>query len=176
MSSRAWVPLLTVLVLALTGALPVAAGAAAPAPNGSGATTTTARTALTTTQFESQLLALTNARRKKVGCKTLRSSPALTRAARTHTKKMAAAGNLSHQLPGESGLAKRIQKAGYTKWTAAAENIAWGAGTPKGVFAMWMSSAGHKANIQRCVYRDAGFGVVVKNGRPWVTLVLGRRR
>ena len=174
MSPRAWIPLLTVLVLALTGALPVPAGTAAPAPAAS--TTTSARTALTTAQFESQLLALTNARRKKVGCKTLRSSPALTKAARGHTRKMAAAGNLSHQLPGESGLAKRIQKAGYTKWTAAAENIAWGAATPKGVFAMWMNSSGHKANIQRCTYRDAGFGVVVKNGRPWVTLVLGRRR
>lgn len=159
--------LLGVLLLGVT-LVPMTAAAAAPAGP--------ARTSLTTAQFESKLLALTNARRVKIGCPKVKANTALTKAARAHSKLMAKAKNLSHQLPGEAGLAPRIVKAGYKNWAGLAENIAWGGGTPAAVFAMWMKSPMHKANIQRCFYRDAGFGVVVSGGSTWVTLDLGRRR
>ncbi len=158
-------------VLPTTAAQAQASGpsSAAPAP-------APARASLTAAQFEARLLALTNARRKKVGCPALKASTALTKAARAHTKKMVKAGNLSHQLPGEAGLAKRINAAGYKKWTALAENLAWGPETPAGVFSLWMNSTGHRQNIDRCVYREAGFGVTFTGKQPWVTLDLGRRR
>ncbi|MET3963451.1 uncharacterized protein YkwD [Marmoricola sp. OAE513] len=167
-----WIGWIVGLVLVAGTALPVgSARAAAPEPSSAPRTT-----ALTTGQFEAQLLALTNARRAQVGCKAVKRNTALVKAARKHTRKMVAAGNLSHQLPRELGLAKRITKAGYKRWTGLAENIAWGAGTPKATFTMWMNSPGHRANIQRCSYKEAGFGVRYSKGRPWVTLDLGSRR
>lgn len=163
---------LTGLLLVGLTALPGSPAQAATAT----ATSTSARASLTTAQFETQLLTLVNNRRKAIGCVVLRSNSYLISAARAHTRRMASAARLSHQLPGEAGLAKRIVNAGYTGWTAAAENLAWGAGTPGAVYKMWMNSSGHRANIQRCTYRDAGIGVVYSGGRPWVTLDLGRRR
>lgn len=130
---------------------------------------------MTTAEFEVRLLALINSRRKKIGCVALKPHSALITSARRHTSAMARARTLSHQLPGEAGLAKRIVAAGYRNWSSAAENIAWGASTPWKVYDLWMHSAGHRANIQRCAYRDAGIGVVV-SGSTWVTLDLGRRR
>lgn len=175
MSRRTWISCLVGVVVFAGTAFPLSTSVAAPSAAAT-ATSASARTALTTVEFEKKLLALTNARRKKVGCPALKANTALTKAARAHTRLMVAAGKLSHQLPREASLAKRIQKAGYKNWTAAAENIAWGAGSPASVFSMWMNSSGHRKNIERCVYRDAGFGVAYKKGAPWVTLDLGRRR
>ena len=89
---------------------------------------------------------------------------------------MAAAQNLSHRLPREAALATRIVNAGYGRWAALAENIAWGPTTPARIYSLWINSAPHRANIDRCVYRDAGIGVSYRGGHPWVTLDLGRKR
>lgn len=164
------------LVVLGGSALPGTGAVAAASTAGATTTTASARATMTTVEFENRLLSLTNARRAKIGCGALRANTALIKAARLHTKRMVTARSLSHRLPGEPGLASRIVNAGYLNWTGAAENIAWGAATPQGVFTMWMRSSGHRANIQRCAYRDAGIGVVVVNGTPWVTLDLGRRR
>lgn len=176
MHRKTWISGLIGLVIVAGSAFPGTGTAAAAHPAGQTTTSTSARATLSTAQFESRLLELTNARRAKVGCRALRSHTALVKAARAHTRRMVDARNLSHQLPGEPGLASRIVKAGYRNWTAAAENIAWGAGSPQNVFTMWMKSSGHRANIQRCTYRDAGIGVVYSRGKPWVTLDLGRHR
>lgn len=173
MYRRTWIPALLGLVLIALNTLPAAQAHAATAT--STATTSTSRVAMSTTEFETRLLALINARRSKIGCRALRANTALVAAARKHSRAMAGAGTLSHRLPGEPGLATRIERAGYHNWSSAAENIAWGAETPQRVYTLWMNSSGHRANIQRCAYRDAGIGVVVTR-RTWVTLDLGRRR
>ncbi|MCZ4499087.1 MAG: hypothetical protein JWQ74_1640 [Marmoricola sp.] len=132
--------------------------------------------ALSTSSFESQVLSLINTRRKKIGCKALTTSKALRLAARRHSNLMVKTKNLSHQLPGESGLAKRIVKAGYTRWTTLGENIAWGPKSPTQIYTMWMNSSGHRANIQKCAYRNGGVGVRYSGKNAWVTLDLGARR
>lgn len=175
MSRRAWAPLLTGLILVVTGTLSSAAGPALAA-EASTAPTTSARATLSNAQFANRLLKLTNSRRKAVGCRALKANAALNKAARIHSRRMANAGQLSHQLAREPGLAKRITKAGYKRWTAAAENISWGAATPWRVYKLWLNSTSHRRNMLRCAYRDAGLGVIVRNGSTWVTLDLGRRR
>lgn len=176
MYRRTWIPALLGLVFIGLNTLPTTQAQAATASGSTAATTTSAsRTTMTTSEFETRLLALINTRRKNIGCPALRPNTALITAARRHTRAMANARTLSHQLPGEPGLAKRIVNAGYVNWSSAAENIAWGGSTPSSVFRLWMRSSGHRANMQRCAYRDAGVGVTV-SGSTWVTLDLGRHR
>jgi uncharacterized protein YkwD len=174
MARRTWSSALVGVLLVGVCALP--ATSAEAAPRAAAATAGSAHATITTAQFKSRLLALVNARRKKVGCGALRTNTALASAAAAHTTRMATSRNLSHQLPGELGLAARIVKAGYKKWSGLAENVAWGATTPDRVFTLWLNSAGHRANMQHCGYHDAGFGVVVGGGSTWVTLDLGSHR
>ncbi|HET6152871.1 MAG TPA: CAP domain-containing protein [Marmoricola sp.] len=133
-------------------------------------------TTLTPTQFEVKVLSLINTRRKKIHCRALTASAALGKAARDHTRLMATDGDLSHQLPGELGLAQRIQRDGYKNWTYLAENVAWGGTTPNAVFQMWMHSAAHRANLQHCSLHNIGVGVVRGGGSTWVTADFGSRR
>jgi uncharacterized protein YkwD len=138
----------------------------------------TARTSTTLTagQFESRLFKRINTRRVNHGCRVFRSNSALELAAQRHTSLMSYDNELSHLLPGESDLATRITQAGYTHWRRLAENLAWGQSSPRAVFRAWVHSAGHRANLDNCRLRDIGFGVLIRNGRPWVTADFGRRR
>jgi len=132
-------------------------------------------TTLTSTQFENRLFARINARRDAVGCRAFRSNAALQLAARRHSKRMSDDRELSHRLAGEPGLASRVERAGYTNWRMLAENLAWGQSSPRAVFRAWVHSAGHRANLDNCRLHDIGVGVVIRNGRPWVTADFGRR-
>ena len=55
----------------------------------------------------------------------------------------------------------RVDWAGY-RWTRVGENIAFGTGEPmpsaRAIFAAWLRSAGHRANILSSAYRDIGVG------------------
>ncbi|RYZ32094.1 MAG: CAP domain-containing protein, partial [Propionibacteriaceae bacterium] len=156
--------------------LPASSATATTAPEQPPASSARAAATLTPAQFETRVISLVNARRTNIGCAALRTNSSLVSAARVHTRRMVRAGSMSHQLPGEPGLGRRIVNAGYLNWSAAAENIAWGASTPQRIFNLWMGSSGHRTNIQNCRYRDGGVGVVIVNGTPWVTLDFGRKR
>jgi len=125
-------------------------------------------------EFESRLLARANYRRAAQGCRALRLNGSLVLAARRHSTLMSADGDLSHRLAGEPDLAPRVVNAGYTHWRMLAENLAWGQATPGAVFRAWVNSPGHRANLDNCRLRDVGFGVVLVDGRPWVTADFGR--
>jgi uncharacterized protein YkwD len=125
--------------------------------------------------FESRLLARTNTRRARHGCRPLRQNAALALAARLHSLRMAAQSELSHRLADEPGLEGRAVSAGYTNWRLLAENLAWGQSTPDAVFREWVHSAGHRANLDNCRLRDVGVSVVIQGGQPWVTQDFGRR-
>jgi uncharacterized protein YkwD len=168
MSSRRLASL--VLGIVLLGPIGLPAATATPTPAPARAST------LTPAQFEARLVALTNARRKKVGCVALKANTALRAAARLHTSRMVRTGSFSHQVPKEPALGPRITRAGYKKWKALAENIAWGQRvTPAAVFSMWMNSRPHKANIQNCRLHDVGYGVQYAGNNVWVTGDYGRR-
>ena len=126
-------------------------------------------------KWERRVLKLTNQKRKKHGCKRLRANSKLRKAARRHSKKMARARTLSHRLPGEAALGKRITRAGYRNWRMVGENVAYGYSSPKKMVRAWMQSAGHRKNILRCSYRHLGVGVVKRGGTPWATQDFGRK-
>jgi uncharacterized protein YkwD len=162
--------------------------AATTAPSGATSRTTGSRPAeartgasgaaavtMTPDRFEYRLRVLTNAHRDRIGCRSLRLNAALLAAARRHSALMSAQDDLSHRLAGEADLVGRATSAGYTSWRILAENLAWGQATPRAVFRDWMHSPGHRANLDNCRLRDVGYGVVIRNGRPWVTGDYGRR-
>lgn len=153
--------------LALTSAAQ-SAGAAPPS---------SARAALTTAEFESQMLTLINNRRTSVGCPKFTRVGALVIAARKHSALMAKNNQLSHRFPGEPSLGTRISQAGYTNWKAVAENVGFASNTssPSTIFTAWVRSSGHRANLDNCSLRAAGVGVVFNARGAWVTLDLGRR-
>lgn len=164
--------LLLGLVCLVSGAL-TAPSAGATASTGF----TAARTATTMSagEFETRLFNRINIRRANHGCRAFRLNSALVLAARRHSSLMSSDGELSHRLAGEADLARRIEAAGYTHWRMLAENLAWGQASPRAVFRAWVHSAGHRANLDNCRLRDIGVGVVMRNGRPWVTADFGRR-
>jgi uncharacterized protein YkwD len=107
---------------------------------------------------EAEVLALVNTERVKAGCRALTMDTRLVAAARGHSADMAARSFFSHTTPEGVDFATRITKAGY-RWSGAAENIAKGQRTPADVMTSWMNSAGHKANILNCGYKNLGVGV-----------------
>jgi uncharacterized protein YkwD len=104
-----------------------------------------------------EVLRLTNEQRAANGCRPLAGDATLTAVAQAHSADMAAHDYFSHDsLSGQSPF-DRMDAAGY-RYTAAAENIAAGQPTPASVVTAWMNSAGHRANILNCDYREIGIG------------------
>lgn len=177
-------------VLSALSALTLACvlGVTAPAANGMASAGDSRTTALSLggqpavaakrlapTAWEKKILKLTNKQRVKHSCRPLKQNGKLRKAAVKHSKLMAAADTLSHQLPGEASLGNRITAAGYRNWRGVAENIAYGYPTPKSMVTAWMNSPGHRRNILNCTYRDLGVGVKLKDGIPWATQDFGRK-
>lgn len=174
---RMWSTVLVGLLCSTAVAVTGSTAGAEPTTTGVGARDTSPRStsvAMSTDRFEERLRTLTNARRERRGCRPLRLNSALVAAARRHSALMSDEDNLSHRLAGEPDLVGRAVAAGYTRWRILAENLAWGQTTPREVFRDWVHSPGHRANLDNCRLRDVGYGVVVRNGRPWVTGDYGR--
>jgi uncharacterized protein YkwD len=110
------------------------------------------------------VVALVNTERAKVGCPALTVDTRLVSAASRHSADMAARGYFSHTTPEGVTFSTRISNAGY-RWSMAAENIAKGQPTPAAVMQAWMNSAGHRANILNCGYRNLGVGLAYDAGR-----------
>jgi uncharacterized protein YkwD len=107
--------------------------------------------------FAAEVLRLTNEQRAANGCRPLAANATLTAVAQAHSADMAARDYFSHDsLSGQSPF-DRMDAAGY-RFTSAAENIAAGQPTPATVVTAWMNSAGHRANILNCGYREIGVG------------------
>jgi uncharacterized protein YkwD len=124
---------------------PTASPTPTPAPSGNAA-------------FEAEVVRIVNEERGKVNCPALTADDRLTTAARGHSADMAARNYFSHTTPEGVEFATRITNAGY-RWSGAGENIAKGQRTPAEVMTSWMNSAGHKANILNCGFKNIGVGV-----------------
>ncbi|MDT3398492.1 CAP domain-containing protein [Streptomyces sp. B1866] len=105
---------------------------------------------------------LVNAERAKAGCQALTVNADLTEAATAHSADMAAHQNMSHTGSDGSSPGDRITEAGYD-WSTYGENVAYGYATPERVMAAWMASAGHKANILNCGFKEIGVGLSQPN-------------
>lgn len=110
------------------------------------------------TEYEAEVLALTNAERRKVGCPNLNANATLTAVARDHSADMIARNYFSHTSPDGTTMSDRVNASGY-RWRGLAENIAAGQGTPQQVVTAWMNSAGHRTNILNCAHVDLGVGL-----------------
>ena len=115
------------------------------------------RPASTLHPYASRVVDLVNQERAKVGCSPLAMNTALNNAALGHSEDMARNDFFSHTGSDGSLPWDRMTRAGY-QWSGAGENIAAGYVTPEDVMNGWMGSAGHRANILNCSFRDIGVG------------------
>jgi uncharacterized protein YkwD len=104
-----------------------------------------------------QVVTLTNAERADAGCRPLKVSAKLTKAAQAHSADMAKQDYFSHTAKDGRSPFDRITGTGYA-YSAAAENIAAGQRTAADVVKGWMDSPGHRANIVNCTYTQIGVG------------------
>ncbi len=113
----------------------------------------------------SEVLALVNQERAKVGCSPLTTSSGLTSLAQNFSEDMAARGFFDHTDPDGDTPWDRAAQAGVQG--LGAENIARGQGDAQAVMDAWMNSEGHRANILNCDYKTIGIGVHEASGGPW---------
>jgi len=111
---------------------------------------------------EQTLFAATNRARADQGLAPLRWDDSLAAAAKTHAEWIVQNGQLSHQYPGEPGLAARAAQAG-AHFQSVAENIAMGA-SPTQIQKEWMKSPPHRANILDPNLNVVGFSVIERAG------------
>ncbi|HEY2646730.1 MAG TPA: CAP domain-containing protein [Candidatus Acidoferrales bacterium] len=89
-------------------------------------------------------------------------SATLAVAARQHAQRMAARNTLSHQLPGEPGMAERATQAG-ARFSSLAENVAEGP-SAESLHRQWMNSPPHRANLLDPQLDSIGIAVAERNG------------
>lgn len=117
--------------------------------------------------LEAQVLTLVNQKRAQVidcgGGNVLGPAPpvaydpALTCAARNHSKDMADNGFFSHTNLQGQGPSQRLALAGYA-WSTWGENIAAGYGTAQQVVDGWIASQGHCVNLMNPAFTELGTG------------------
>jgi uncharacterized protein YkwD len=128
-------------------------------------------------QAAQSVLTLINQERASAGLPALIMSNALIQSAHKHNLAMLAAGQLSHQLPGEADLGTRISAQGV-KWNMVAENIGYGFGDAtqtavslnQAMFAEKPPDDGHRQNILSS-NTLVGIDVIVntQNSQVWLT-------
>jgi uncharacterized protein YkwD len=139
--------------------------------------------------LEELVLREVNALRVARNLRPLAASPALSRSAVAHSRSMATYGFFTHESRDGTSFSMRIKRFYAPRsgaWTVG-ENLAmFGGTTPtaSAIVSAWMGSAGHRANLLRGLFDEAGVGVmfnpaaggVFGGDATWVvTLDLGSR-
>lgn len=109
-------------------------------------------------ELESDLLLLVNRDRSRQNLPPLILDGLLSEVARTHSRRMAASGVLSHSLPPSGALENRLAAAGYV-YRVARENVAR-AGTLEAAEDGLLLSAPHQRNLFATDVSHVGLGVV----------------
>ncbi|MGM8213169.1 CAP domain-containing protein [Virgibacillus sp. W0430] len=123
-------------------------------------------------QFEIQVVELTNNERAKQGLAPLKIDTALSKVAREKSRDMAVNGYFDHNSPTYGSPFDMMRSYGISYRTAG-ENIAKGQRTPQEVVTGWMNSPGHRANILNGNYTHIGVGYV-KQGNHWTQQFIGK--
>jgi uncharacterized protein YkwD len=149
---------------------PPAPAPPAPSPNGGGSTAAAS--------IAAAVVAAINSARAQQGLPALTVYAGLQSSAHGHDLAMAAANQLSHQLPGEPDLGTRETNAGVS-WTAAGENIGWTSDMTQagalGIEASMLGETppndGHRRNILSATFTAVGVDVYLDSthGRLWLT-------
>lgn len=112
--------------------------------------------------LETEVVRLINLERTSRGIPALAHHWELSRVARIKSQEMIDKNYFSHTSPTYGSPFKMMERFGL-KFSAAAENIAYGQTTPKQVVNSWMNSAGHRANILSRSYTHTGVGAAKKS-------------
>ncbi len=123
-------------------------------------------------QFEQQVVALTNEERQKQGLSALEIDTELSKVAREKSNDMATNGYFSHNSPTYGSPFDMMKQFGISYKTAG-ENIAKGQQTPEEVVNAWMNSEGHRANILNPDFTHIGVGYV-EQGNVWTQQFIGK--
>jgi uncharacterized protein YkwD len=150
----------------------VVLAAACAAPAASAATNCTPGSGWGTVDraLAAKVLALVNAHRTSLGLKPLSTSVSLTRSAEWKSLHMGHVGYFGHDDPAPPvarSWSQRISDCGYTAGGAEGENIAAGYPTAQDVYDGWITSAGHRENIESAAYTGTGIGVGHVPGSPY---------
>ncbi len=122
-------------------------------------------------QDEQEIVRLLNRERQALGLATLVVDERLQEAARKHSVRMAAAGEIEHQFKGEPKLSLRL---GALRFDVCGENVALAGDAARAHDAL-MHSPGHRANILDAQYNAVGIGVVRTSKQIFVTQDFARR-
>lgn len=123
-------------------------------------------------QFESQVVELTNQERAKNGLQPLQVDNELSAVAREKSRDMAVNGYFDHNSPTHGSPFDMMKSYGIT-YNTAGENIAQGQRTPQEVVNAWMNSSGHRANILNGNFTHIGVGFV-EQGNHWTQQFIGK--
>lgn len=113
--------------------------------------------------FEEEVGRLVNAERAKAGLPALTINWQLSRVARYKSQDMIDKKYFAHQSPTYGSPFDMIEAFGI-RFTAAAENIAYGQKTPAEVMKSWMNSPGHRSNILSGNVTQIGIGAAKTSG------------
>ncbi len=101
---------------------------------------------------------LVNAHRRKVGCRPLSWVNAVAAVAQKHSQDMYRHHFFDHVNQDGKDPFERLQAA-HIRYRAAAENIAAGQPSAQQVLDAWLSSSGHRRNIENCMLLEHGVGL-----------------
>ncbi|MFJ5623801.1 CAP domain-containing protein [Peribacillus loiseleuriae] len=123
-------------------------------------------------QFEKEVVELTNAERAKSGLKALTIDTELSKVARAKSQDMKDRNYFDHTSPTYGSPFDMMKQFGIS-YSSAGENIAKGQTTPQQVVQAWMNSEGHRANILNASYTHIGVGYV-QAGNYWTQMFIGK--
>ena len=123
-------------------------------------------------QYEQQVVDLTNQERAKQGLPALKVDLELSKVAREKSLDMQKNNYFSHTSPTYGSPFDMMKKFGIS-YKAAGENIAKGQRTPQEVVNAWMNSSGHRQNILSSNFTHIGVGYVAE-GNYWTQQFIGK--
>lgn len=123
-------------------------------------------------EFEKQVVELTNQERQAQGLEPLQISEDLSEVAGKKSEDMAQNGYFSHNSPTYGSPFDMMDQFGIDYRTAG-ENIAKGQTTPAQVVEGWMNSEGHRQNIMNPDFTHIGVGYV-EDGHVWTQQFIGK--
>ncbi len=122
--------------------------------------------------FEKQVIDLTNAQRKKNGLPALKTDAGLSKVAKTKANDMQQKNYFSHTSPTYGSPFDMMRDFGVSYKTAG-ENIAKGQTSPEAVVNAWMNSEGHRKNILNPNFTHIGVGHQ-QSGNYWSQMFIGK--
>lgn len=132
---------------------------------------TTTQGTYSLSQFEQEVVTLTNKERAKYGLQPLKIDSKLSEVARIKSTDMKKNGYFSHTSPTYGSPFDMMKEFGIS-YRAAGENIAMGQRSPQEVVNAWMNSEGHRKNILSSNFTHIGIGHV--EGNYWTQMFIGK--